>query len=189
MSETQAIYKTKKPVEIEQLKASTPNVGYPSFSYLRTPLNRYTFKSPKIKKWVESNIEGYTLNLFAGLVKLHANEYRNDIREEMNADSNIDALEFVKSYVGEKFGTILLDPPYSYRKSMEMYEGKVMSPFNALKNALIPILKTNGIVITFGYHSVSMGESRGFKVEHICIMSHGGAIHDTIATIERKMNG
>ena len=178
-----------KSPNTEQLTALNPCVGYPSFSYLKTPLNRYTFKSPKIKKWVECNIEGYTLNLFAGLVKLNVKEYRNDIRNEMNADSNMDALEFVKTYNGERFDTVLLDPPYSYRKSMEMYEGRVMSPFNALKNEILRILNKNGIVITFGYHSVSMGKSRGFKIEHICLMSHGGAIHDTIATIERKMNG
>jgi hypothetical protein len=41
-------------------------------------------------------------------------------------------------------------------------------------------------VITFGYHSVSMGRSRGFEVSEICIMSHGGAIHDTIATVEDR---
>lgn len=75
----------------------------------------------------------------------------------------------------------------SYRKSMEMYNGKVMSPFNALKDAILPILTDTGIVITFGYHSNSMGEVRGFKQEHILLLSHGGAIHDTIAVIERRV--
>ncbi len=32
-----------------------------------------------------------------------------------------------------------------------------------------------------------MGNKRGFKQEHILLMSHGGAIHDTIAVVERKM--
>ena len=47
-------------------------------------------------------------------------------------------------------------------------------------------LNKNGRVITFGYHSISMGKSRGFSQEKILLMSHGGAIHDTIAVIERK---
>lgn len=127
------------------------------------------------------------LNLFAGKIKLDLNEIRNDLDPLMPADYHKDALEFCKTWNGPKFGTILLDPPYSARKSMEMYNGKLQSPFNALKNEIPRILVDNGIVITFGYHSVSMGEKRGFKQEHILLLSHGGAIHDTIGVIERRI--
>jgi len=157
------------------------------FTYLKTPLNKYTFRSKKIKNWVEENCEGLTLNLFAGKTLLNINEIRNDIREEMPADYHMDALEFVKTINEPLFNTVLLDPPYAYRKSMEMYNGAITSPFNKLKNAIVKTLKPNGIVITFGYHSVSMGKGRGFKQEHILLLSHGGAIHDTIAIIERKV--
>ena len=51
------------------------------------------------------------------------------------------------------------------------------------------IMDKRGIVITFGYHSNVMGKNRGFEQEHILLMSHGGAIHDTIAVIERKVDG
>ena len=102
---------------------------------------------------------------------------RNDIRPDMNAEYNMDALEFCRCWQGKRF----------FRKSMEMYDGKIMSPFNALKNSIERIITNNGIVITFGYHSVSMGKIRNFKTEAILLISHGGAIHDTIATIERKM--
>jgi tRNA G10 N-methylase Trm11 len=156
------------------------------FTHLKTPLNKYTFKAPKIKAWVTQRCQGYVLNLFAGETLLDVNEYRNDIRENMVADSHMDALEFCKSYEGRLFNTIILDPPYAFRKSMEMYEGAICSPFNRLKDAIIPLLSDGGKVITFGYHSVSMGAKRGFYVEELCIMSHGGAIHDTIATIERR---
>lgn len=158
------------------------------FTYLKTPLNKYTFKSKKIRDWVEQHCEGLVLNLFAGMTLLNVNEARNDIRKDMPADYHVDALEFVRKWkLLRWFDTILLDPPYAYRKSMEMYEGAVCSPFNALKNAIPDILADNGIVITFGYHSNVMGKGRGFKQEHICLMSHGGAIHDSIAVIERKI--
>ena len=156
------------------------------FTYMKTPLNRYTFKNDRIRLWVEKNSQEPLLNLFAGETPLALREIRNDIREEMPADFHMDALEFVKQWHGEPFGTVLLDPPYSFRKSMEMYEGKVMSPFNALKNAITRILQQEGSVITFGYHSVSMGKKRGFEQEHLLIMSHGGAIHDTLAIVERQ---
>jgi len=157
------------------------------FTYMQTPLNRYTFKNKRIRLWVESHVEGKVLNLFAGKTYLNCDEVRNDLDKTMNAEYHLDALEFCKSWNGDKFDTILLEPPYSHRKSMEMYNGKIQSPFNALKDEILPILTDTGIVITFGYHSVSLGKVRGFVQEHILLLSHGGAIHDTIAVIERRV--
>lgn len=155
-------------------------------TYMKTPLRRYTFQNRRIRKWVESHCEGLVLNLFAGKTCLSCHEIRNDFNEEMQADFHMDALMFLEQYNYKKFGTVLLDPPYSYRKSMEMYNGFKMSRFNALKNAIPRVLKKNGIVITFGYHSVSMGQKRNFFQEHLLIMYHGGAIHDTLAIVERR---
>lgn len=156
------------------------------FTHMQTTLNRYTFSNKRIKKWVEDHCEGFTLNLFAGKTKLDLSEVRVDSNSDMPADSHMDALEFLRYYnCKTRFNTVLLDPPYAYRKSMEMYKGHVMSPFKQLKDEIPKVLAPGGIVITFGYHSVSMGASRGFEAEHILLISHGGAIHDTIATIER----
>ena len=120
-----------------------------NFDYIKCPLNRYTFSVRPMKEWVETNCEGKTLNLFAGKTKLLVNEIRNDLDGEMLADYHMDALAFVLDWNGEKFNTVLLDPPYAYRKSMEMYKGIIASPFRQLKDAIPDILKDNGIVITF----------------------------------------
>ncbi len=159
------------------------------FSYMKTPLYKYTFKNKRIREWVEGRCEGTTLNLFAGVTKLiHVNEIRNDTDPDAPADYHEDALALVEDLNGKiQFNTVLLDPPYSYRKSMEKYGGRVMSPFNAVKQNIPNILSKDGIVITFGYQSVSMGKTRGFKQEEILLMSHGGAIHDTIAVMERRI--
>ncbi|MCC8407720.1 hypothetical protein LJ707_02185 [Mucilaginibacter sp. UR6-1] len=103
----------------------------------------------------------------------------------MPAAYHLDALQFLLSWNGGRFNTILLDPPYAYRKSMELYKGMVCSPFRQLKDAIPRVLVPGGLVITFGYHSVVMGKSRDFKLEKIALFSHGGAIHDTIAAVER----
>jgi hypothetical protein len=160
----------------------------PKFDYIKCPLNKYTFSVNKIRAWVELNCYGKVLNLYAGPTKLNINEIRNDLNPDMLAEYHYDALQFCKMWKGDTFDTILLDPPYAYRKSMEMYKGIVASPFKQLKDEIPRILSKNGIVITFGYHSVSMGKIKGFGVEKICLFSHGGAIHDTIATIERRLN-
>jgi hypothetical protein len=160
---------------------------------MKTPLRRYTFENRRIREWVESHVEGRALNLFAGKTLLNCREVRNDLREEMPADYHMDALEFVNHWNDpmfykdrHPFDTVILDPPYAYRKSMTKYEGAVSSPFNQIKNVIPNILTLEGIVITFGYHSNVMGERRGFEQDHLLLMSHGGAIHDTIAIIERK---
>lgn len=158
------------------------------FDYIKCPLNKYTFKVKPIRKWVENNCTGLVLNLFAGPTKLDLNEIRNDINPDMDAEYHVDALQFVIDWRGESFDTILLDPPYAYRKSMEMYDGYVASPFRRLKEELPRILNRGGKVITFGYHSNVMGKSRGFEVVKIALFSHGGAIHDTIASVERYVN-
>ena len=165
------------------------------FEYMQTPLYRQTFRNKKIKKWVEDNCEGLTLNLFAGETKLKkVKEVRNDIERSCPAEFHMDAFEFILLYkkmikLGrkKKFKTVILDPPYSERKSMEMYNGQIVSKFNKIKNELINVLEDNGKIITFGYHTNVMGKGRGFEKEKILIMSHGGAIHDTIVAIERKV--
>lgn len=157
--------------------------------YMKTGLNKYTFSNRKIFEWTMKHSRGLILNLFAGKTLLILTEIRNDADENMPADYHLDALEFVKTWNKDKFDTVILDPPYSYRKSMEFYNGNKASKFNQVKDNLPGILNENGIVITFGYHSVSMGQKRNFTQERILLMSHGGAIHDTIAVVERKTNG
>lgn len=174
------------------------------FTYMQVPLNRYTFKVPRIREWVEENAEEIVVNLFAGMTRLECEEIRVDLNPEMPATYHMDALAFVEkmffcrenswiekmSYCEEAFGakdigTFLLDPPYAYRKSMEMYKGFVASPFNRLKDAIANVIRPGGLVITFGYHSISMSKKRKFVQEHLLVMSHGGAIHDTLAVVER----
>ena len=160
------------------------------FTYLKQPLNKYTFKSPKIKEWVESNCSGKTLNLFAGKIKLNADEIRIDLSNEFNPDYVMDAYDFAKMAKEKnmKFDTIILDPPYAYRKAMELYNGHYSSKFHLI-NDLIPfILSLKGKVISFGYHSVNLGKKRGFETIEICLIGHGGAQHDTIAIIEERIN-
>lgn len=155
------------------------------FEHFRCPLHRYTFSVKAIRNWVEKNCEGRVLNLFAGQTLLNVNETRNDLDPAMPANYQLDALSFLRDWQGKPFDTILLDPPYAFRKSMEMYKGIICSPFRQLKEEIPRCLTSGGLVITFGYHSVVMGRTRNFELERLALFSHGGAIHDTIASVER----
>tara|TARA_R100001163_G_scaffold5569_1_gene6658 strand:+ start:2585 stop:3076 length:492 start_codon:yes stop_codon:yes gene_type:complete len=153
---------------------------------IKTNLKRYTFESPKIKKWVENNSSGKVLNLFAGKTNLDLDEVRNDIDESMNAEYHKDCLDFVKEWIGHKFDTIILDPPYALRKAMEMYNGNYTSRFKQLADNLDDILNEGGKIISFGYHSTFMGKVRGYKLESLCVFAHGGSQHCTIGIIEMR---
>lgn len=145
-----------------------------------------------MKEWVERNSHGKVLNLFAGRTKLELDEIRNDVDTEANAQYHYDALEFVRKWKDKKpeskFDTIILDPPYSYRKSMEMYNGNYTSRFRLIADIIPAISKTGVSVISFGYHSTFLGKQRGFDLDKMCVFAHGGAQHCTIAIIEKRVN-
>ena len=153
---------------------------------IRTRLRRYTFEVDKIREWVERQCSGRVLNLFAGYNLLNVDEVRNDLDPDAPADYHLDCLDFVNTWDGEPFDTVVLDPPYAIRKSMEMYGGRKVSRFKLLADALPRILTENARIISFGYHTTFMGAGRGFGLEHLCVFAHGGSQHATIAIIEVK---
>jgi len=159
-------------------------------TYLNQPPKRWTFEQPKLKQYVESHSYGKVLNLFAGKTRLNLDETRVDLSNEHNPDYNMEAYEFCKYAAANdmKYNTIILDPPYSYRKSMEKYDGKVCSGFNRVKDMLPEILEgERAIVITLGYSSSCMGKIRGFRKTGVCLICHGGAHHDTICLVEERI--
>ncbi len=159
------------------------------FTYLAQPVRRYTFEAPKLKAWVESRCEGRVLNLFAGKTLLNANEYRVDLDIDTPADLHLDVRKAVNILAKRrrKFNTIIIDPPYNWRKAKEKYGSRMIGQFPQLKNELLSIIPINGRVITFGYDTVGMGKTRGFKKIEICVICHGGETHDTLCVIEKRI--
>ena len=130
------------------------------------------------------------LNLFAGPTRLDGcHETTNDLNPEFKTRYQNDALQCARLQynLGNYFDVVLIDAPYSYRKSMELYEGHKNSRFKQVLDVIPEILRPDGIVITFGYQSNVMSKKRGFAIREICLISHGGAQHDTIATVEERI--
>ena len=157
------------------------------FTYLTQPPNRYTFRQPRLKKWIEAWCSGKVLNLFAGLTKLNVDEYRVDASSSMVADYYGDAYKFVKE-TDMKFDTIVLDPPYNLRKAREKYDGVYIGSFTKIKNELNRILNHDGVIITLGYDTVGMSKIRGFKKVAVCIVCHNGDHNDTLCLVEKKVH-
>jgi len=115
-----------------------------NFTYLYQQPARYTFEQPKLKAWTEKWCKGAVLNLFAGKIRLKANEYRVDISDEFKPDCVSDCQEFVEK-TDKKFDTVIFDPPYNWRKSREKYgEGKYIGNEKKLKDVLPRVLNNGG---------------------------------------------
>lgn len=107
----------------------------------------------------------------------------------------MDALEFLKTRQDNEFDGVLIDPPYSLRQVSEHYKkagikitGWHTSPgYNsALKNKVARIVKPGGKAICFGWNSMGIGKTRGFKMIEVLLVPHGGSKNDTIVTVETK---
>ena len=48
--------------------------------------------------------------------------------------------------------------------------------------------KPNGVALCFGWNSNGVGKTRGFEMQEVLIVPHGGSKNDTICTVERKEN-
>lgn len=123
--------------------------------------------------------------------------YTNDINPDTLADQHMDAGDFLDWMRGclVKPDLALFDPPYSPRQISECYKsfGKKVTTEDtqnaALYSRVRKILKCmvveGGVVLSFGWNSVGMG--KGWKIEEIMLVCHGGAHNDTICMAERRL--
>jgi DNA modification methylase len=109
----------------------------------------------------------------------------------------MDALAFLKSIETDAVDLVLYDPPYSITQAAQLYTsyGKEKLEINVsnmaywarCKDEIARIVKPGGGVLCCGWNSNGIGKGRGFKMEKLLIVAHGGSKNDTIVTVERKM--
>lgn len=120
----------------------------------------------------------------------------NDLNEKYNTDYHMEALDFLKMQPSDFADLILYDPPYSPRQVKEVYEGvgielfaenTQMSYWSKQKDEIARILKIGGICISFGWNSNGIGKGRGFEIQEILLVAHGGSKNDTICVVDKKI--
>lgn len=158
--------------------------------------NKWTFQIKPIVKLLKEEVNGGTwVDPYAG--KYSPAQVTNDLHPDSKADEHLDALEFL-SQLELNYDGVLFDPPYSLRQLKECYDSIGIKPDPAIfradyiskqKDIISRIIKPNGKAICFGWNSIGIGKTRGFKLERILLVPHGRAHNDTIVTVERKMNG
>ena len=164
--------------------------------------NSKTFKIKAIQKLIkEELINGIIIDPFANecsiksLMNNHQKYISNDLDLSYNTDYHLDALDFLKQFEDNSVDMVLYDPPYSPRQVSECYKklNKTVnmqttqaSYWGNQKKQIARILKKDGKVITFGWNSGGIGKTKGFIIERILLVAHGGWHNDTICTVERK---
>lgn len=167
--------------------------------------NKQTFLIKPIKELLTEEIQkGLILDVFAykGTLKqiLGSNTsitiIDNDLNPEYSTDYHLDAREFLQLFQENTIDYVVYDPPYSPRQVSECYKGvgknvtskdTSMAYWRLQKEEIKRILKQNGKVICFGWNSMGVGKTKGFEMEKILLVPHGGNRNDTICTIERKL--
>lgn len=157
--------------------------------------NKWTFTIKPIAELLKEEVtDGLWCDPFAGMNS--PAQVTNDLRPEMPTTHHMDALEFLKSLDDESFDGVLLDPPYSITQAKECYEGcgmellttkpTSMKYWGDCKTELARITKQGGKVICFGWNSMGVGINRGFEMQRVLLVPHGGSKNDTIVTVEVK---
>ncbi len=158
--------------------------------------NKWTFTIKPIKELLKEEINGgLWCDPFAGMNS--PAQVTNDLRPDMPTTYHLPALEFLKSLPSEHFDGVLYDPPYSPRQVKECYENINIEGWDGKWNGrttfwsetldeVARILKLNGKLIACGWTSMGGGMSRGFEMQRVLLVPHGGRKNDTIVTVEIK---
>lgn len=149
--------------------------------------SRFTFTIKPIKELLKEEVTciGW-VDPFAGYNSPASDT--NDLDLEAPVKFHMDALEFLKGFKSNDIQGVLYDPPYSITQA-RMYGKKEFSSMKYwadCKNEIARIVKPGGKVICFGWNSMGLGKNRGFEMQRILLIPHGGSKNDTICTVEIK---
>ena len=150
--------------------------------------NRWSFQIKPIKELISRYVgdgKGWA-DPFAG--KTVCTEFRNNFET-----TRIDARDYIKEVLKpNSLNGILLDPPYSYRQLFKTYKNGgshlkgLLVPMTEINDLSAPLVKTGGYAISFGWNSNGLGLKRGFVIDEVLLISHGGHHNDTIVTVEKR---
>lgn len=120
----------------------------------------------------------------------------NDLNPSTAAMFHMKAEDFVLTLEPASADVALFDPPYSPRQISEVYQQVGLACgtkdtqnarlYKSVKDGLHAALKPGGVAICCGWNTMGFGLGRGYTMEEILIVAHGGAHNDTLVTVERK---
>lgn len=159
--------------------------------------SKNTFSILSISRFIQMHIQGAEVIVDPFARNSKVGTITNDLNEDTNAEFHMHAHEFLRMLIDKKIqaDVVLLDPPYSLRQMKEIYDGigrkidyeETIRFYGTLRNLTEKIVKENGKVLSFGWNSIGMGRSRGFKQIEILLVCHGRAHNDTICVADQRI--
>lgn len=160
--------------------------------------NKYTFSIKPINELIQRYLDWHSgdqiIDPFGGNSPFKDRCITNDLDPDRDADYHMDAIEFLRKFKDKDVELILFDPPYSPRQVSECYKKLDLtvnmqttqaSFWGDMKNEIARIAAPDAHVITCGWNSGGIGKTKGFIIEEILLVPHGGWHNDTIVTVER----
>ena len=159
--------------------------------------NANTFSIPPIKDFVEKYTKGADVVVDPFARDSCLATVSNDLNPSTSAQYHMRAEDFLDMLFvdGVVADVVLLDAPYSPRQISECYSSAGMKAtmkdtqnarfMKEVKDRAARILRPRGFVLSFGWNSSGMGQARGFSMEEILLVCHGGAHNDTICVAEK----
>lgn len=155
-----------------------------------------TFSIKPIKEFVQRYLSQSKISIDPFARNCNWATYTNDINPNTTAQSHMDAVAYLKGLRMVIPDLIILDMPWTARQISECYKEigikvtqkhtQIGSFYKEVKDAADKLLRPNGVVLSFGYSTVGMGLKRGYEIEEILMVCHGGAHFDSICMAERK---
>ncbi len=178
--------------------ATEQNMGRVRFSKTWAMPNHNTFSIKPIKEFVARWTLGADVIVDPFARDSRVGTITNDLNPETDAQYHMKAEAFLNCLLtqGVEADVVLYDPPYSPRQVSECYkiaglevtqQDTQASFYTKAKDNIKPLVKDNGIVLSFGWNSTGVGKE-GFITEEIMLVSHGGAHNDTICVAQRKQD-
>jgi hypothetical protein len=160
--------------------------------------NADTFLVPPIGQFVRKYLSQSRISVDPFARNYVWTTYTNDLNPATAAQYHMDAEDFchMLQEQGVQADLAIFDPPYSPRQIAECYAGVGKQAttedtqnarlYRRVRDALDPLVAPDGIVLSFGWNSVGMGQGRNYDQIEVMLVAHGGAHNDTICLAERK---
>ncbi len=159
-----------------------------------------TFSIQPIGEFVERYLSKSTRSIDPFARDFQGADFTNDLNPDTTAKYHEKADKFLARFIDTKpFDLAVFDPPYSPRQMKEVYsgvgleltqrDGQIAGKWKEEKDIIDKILAPGGVVLHFGFHTNGMGKKRGYEIEEILLVAHGGAHNDTICMAERNTKG
>lgn len=157
-------------------------------SYWTVQPNRWTFRSDKIRRWVEKRLQGRVLNACAGKTTLtHDHKVvRNDLDEDRDADLHADVCEISDHFDPASFDTVVYDPPFSQNQATRSYEGQEVGDDALAKRQFDELLRPGGRVIQFGFTTTCMPMHLGYERREVAVWNTLGRMNDYLSVVDEK---